>query len=219
MADTLTPPWPAPERRTFDGRYISLVPTDPAADAAALYGPSHESEEARQLWRYLYHGPFDDVAGLERYMSKLVKTSDTIAFTVRRRDDGALLGMNCLLAIVPEHGRAELGSIWYLPAAQRTKTNTEACYLLLRHLFEDLGYRRAEWKCHHENVRSQAAARRLGFVFEGVFRQHTVCKGANRDTHWFSIIDSEWPERRANLEAYLYGDAPSLSALNGVTAP
>lgn len=219
MSEPVTIPdgggWPAPIPQAFAGDFVALSPTDPVADAAELFAPSHESDDARALWRYLYHGPFADVAGLQRYMENLCAQRDTLAFTVRSAQTGQALGMNCLLAVTPEHGRAELGSIWYVPAAQRTKTNTETCYLLLRHLFDDLGYRRAEWKCHHENLRSQAAAKRLGFVYEGTFRQHTVCKGANRNTVWFSMLDSEWPQRRANLEAYLYGGAASLSALGG----
>lgn len=207
--------WSSPARRFFPGRYVTLAPTDPARDAADLFAPSHADDAARTLWRYLFVGPFEASDGLRDWMESLGAQPDTLPFTVRRVDDEAAVGMICLLAVVPAHGRAELGSIWYLPEAQRTKANTEACYLLLRHLFDDLGYRRAEWKCHHENLRSQAAARRLGFVYEGTFRRHFWVKGGNRDTVWFSIIDDEWPERRARFEAYLYGDAPSLAELNG----
>ncbi len=126
-------------------------------------------------------------------------------------------GMISILNIEPLHGRAELGHIWYSPSMQRTKVNTESVYLLLRHLFDDLKYRRAEWKCNNANAASKRAAMRLGFQYEGLFRQHQVVKDENRDTAWFSMLDSEWPRRKANLERWLYeDDSVSLSQLNGL---
>ena len=104
------------------------------------------------------------------------------------------------------HGVAELGFVWYVAAAQRTKANTEACYLLLRHCFEALGYRRMEWKCDVANEASRRAARRLGFTFEGIFRQHMIVKGENRDTAWFSLLDHEWPRIATAIRRWLYED-------------
>jgi RimJ/RimL family protein N-acetyltransferase len=108
-----------------------------------------------------------------------------------------------LMRIVPEHGVIEIGHIWFAPALQHTRRATEAIYLMARHAFDDLGYRRLEWKCDSLNEPSRRAAERFGFVYEGVFRQHMVVKGRNRDTAWFSIVDGEWPTVRAAFEAWL----------------
>jgi RimJ/RimL family protein N-acetyltransferase len=110
------------------------------------------------------------------------------------------------MSIRAEHGVAELGNIWYSPTAQRTKANTESCYLLLRHCFEQLGYRRMEWKCDSRNEPSRAAAQRLGFTFEGIFRQHMIIKDENRDTAWFAMLDHEWPQTATAMRRWLYDD-------------
>jgi len=121
--------------------------------------------------------------------------------------------MISIMRIMPAHGVAELGFIWYAPKAQRTKANTEANYLLLRHCFADLGYRRMEWKCNADNARSRAAALRLGYSFEGIFRQHLVVKGRNRDTAWFAMLDHEWPRIATAMDAWLQADgSQSLAA-------
>jgi RimJ/RimL family protein N-acetyltransferase len=210
VAESLSPSWPFPERHDFIGRHITLTPCDPKRDAAELFEAAHGSEAARALWEYMYVGPFESVAGLESWMAAGVGGQKEIPFTVRRRVDNRALGQIRLMEIETAHGRAELGSIWYVPAAQRTFANTEACFLLLSHLFDDLGYRRAEWKCDSGNEKSLAAARRLGFVYEGTFRQHAIRKGVNRDTTWFSIIDTEWPELRKRFEAFLSGQTAKL---------
>ena len=113
---------------------------------------------------------------------------------------GDPVGVVSYLNIVAPDRRIELGHIWYVPAAQRGRANTETAYLLMRQAFDELGYRRVEWKCDALNARSRAAAERLGFTFEGVFRQHMIVKGRNRDTAWFSMTDTEWPARRAAIE-------------------
>lgn len=137
-----------------------------------------------------------------------------IVYTVRDKASGRCVGSISLMAIRPEHGAAELGNIWYAPAAQRTKVNTEACHLLLNHCFVHLGYRRLEWKCNSLNAPSHRAALRLGFTFEGTFRQHMIVKGENRDTVWFSMLDHEWPRIAAAQQRWLYGDTPeTLGAL------
>jgi RimJ/RimL family protein N-acetyltransferase len=123
--------------------------------------------------------------------------------------------MISIMSMAPEMGRAELGHIWYAPEVQRTKVNTEAVFLLLSYLLGELHYRRAEWKCDARNERSRKAALRLGFQFEGVFRQHMVVKGENRDTAWFSLLDGEWPRVSTNMRCWLYEDnSLSLSVLN-----
>ncbi|VAW07153.1 Acetyltransferase, GNAT family, partial [hydrothermal vent metagenome] len=121
----------------------------------------------------------------------------------RAVDTGAVLGMASYMRIRPEAGSVEIGCIVFSGALQKTPAATEAMYLMARHIFDDLGYRRYEWKCNDENAASKSAAERLGFQFEGVFRQDMVVKGENRDTAWFSVLDSEWPEVKAGLNAWL----------------
>jgi RimJ/RimL family protein N-acetyltransferase len=207
--------WPGPESRTHAGSFVTLTPADAEADVEALYAAAHDSVAARDLWQYMPCGPFADPAGMRAWVAEWQGRPDVVAFTVRSRETGRPVGMISLMRITPEHGVAELGFIWYAPAVQRTKVNTECVYLLLRHLFDDLHYRRAEWKCDDQNARSKAAALRLGFQFEGLFRQHLVVKGHNRDTAWFAMMDGEWPERKAALERWLYsGEGLSLASLN-----
>jgi len=207
--------WPMPESRVHHGRFVSLAPSDPDVDAAELFAAGHDSAEARALWRFLAAGPFADLAAMRDWMRTWCGAPDVVAFTVTDRDLARRVGMISIMRITRAHGVAELGCIWYAPAAQRTKVNTECLYLLLRHLFDDLGYRRVEWKCNQRNERSRAAALRLGFRFEGTFRQHMVIKGLNRDTDWFAMLDSEWPQRKTNLERWLYtDDSVPLSQLN-----
>src|SRR6185436_18002595 len=127
-------------------------------------------------------------------------------FTILHEATGTPAGYCSLMRIEPAHRVIEVGSILYTPTLQRTRGATEAMYLLARYIFEDLGYRRYEWKCNALNAPSRAAALRLGFTYEGIFRQHMIIKGNNRDTAWYSMLDGEWPARKARFEAWL---APS----------
>lgn len=204
-----------PQRMAVNGRFISLRPLAPEQDAAALYAISHGSADAEAIWTYMGYGPFADVAAMRQWLDQQALASDPLFFTVIDHESGRPLGMVSYLAIVPTHRRVEVGHIWYGLAAQRTKTNTEAIYLMLKQSFEQWGYRRVEWKCHALNGRSRRAALRLGFQFEGIFRQHIIVKGRNRDTAWLSMLDSEWPHIKANMEQSLYGEAaPPLGWLN-----
>ena len=165
------------------------------------------------LWRYLPYGPFSDVQSYRAWLDRTESVDDPLFFTVRKQNQP--VGVISILSIEPADGRAELGHIWYSPIVQRTKVNTESVYLLLRYLFDDLHYRRVEWKCNNNNEASKRAAQRLGFQYEGLFRQHRIIKGENRDTAWFSMLDKEWTGRKANLERWLYeDDSLSLSQLN-----
>lgn len=197
-------PQPSPQR--FEGRFITLTPLDIASDVPDLFAISHLDESTRKLWRYMPRGPFADVEEQAAFLREWQATPNVIAFTVRDTSTKHSLGSISLMSIRAEHGVAELGNIWYAPAAQRTKANTEACYLLLRHCFEDLGYRRMEWKCDARNEPSRNAALRLGFTFEGIFRQHMIIKGENRDTAWFAILDHEWPQIAASMRTWLHED-------------
>lgn len=196
-----------PKPETFAGRFITLTPMDVSHDVAELFAGSHAAESAEAMWRYLPVGPIADAGAMAAWLRERQALPDMIPFTVTDHTTGRRIGSISLMWIRPEHGVAELGFIWYEPSAQRTKANTEANYLLLRYCFEELRYRRMEWKSDAENLRSRAAAERLGYTFEGLFRQHMVVKGRNRDTAWFSIIDQEWPRIGSAMRHWLYEDA------------
>ena len=207
--------WPRPQWRDFEGQFVTLMPLNATRDVSALYEVSHGTPEVKNLWRYLPYGPFENVNAYGEWLEKNALCDDPLFFTVHQNAQAC--GVISILNIEAQHGRAELGHIWYAPTVQRTKVNTESVYLLLRHLFDDLKYRRAEWKCNNANEASKGAALRLGFQYEGLFRQHQIVKGENRDTAWFSMLDSEWPQRKANFEKWLYeDDSVSLSQLNSL---
>jgi len=152
---------------------------------------------------------------MRRWLRAAEQGTDPIFFTVNHLADTRKIGMISIMSIAPEMGRAELGHIWYAPEVQRTKVNTESVFLLMNYLLSDLHYRRIEWKCDARNDRSRKAAVRLGFIFEGIFRQHMIVKGQNRDTAWFSLLDLEWPRVYANVKRWLYEeDGISLTSLN-----
>ena len=189
-----------PERAPLEGETVRLEPVDPDRHALDLFAAS---EGAPALWDYLAYGPFPNQRVFTEWLKERAASDDPLFYAVVDRDLGTARGMASLMRIKPEHGVIEIGHIWFAPVLQRTRQATEAIYLLARHSFDDLGYRRFEWKCDALNQPSRRAAERFGFVFEGVFRQHMVIKGRNRDTAWFSILDGEWPVVRAAFEAWL----------------
>lgn len=197
---------PQPTPQLFTGQFVTLTPLDVDADVAELFAISHVDDETRKLWRYMPRGPFADVQDQAAFLREWQATPNVVAFTVREAATKKPLGSISIMSIRAEHGVAELGNIWYAPGAQRTKANTEACYLLLRYCFEELGYRRMEWKCDSRNEPSRNAALRLGFTFEGIFRQHMLIKGENRDTAWFAMLDHEWPQIASAMRHWLYDD-------------
>jgi RimJ/RimL family protein N-acetyltransferase len=208
-------PWDRPVARSFSGRFVGLTPLNAASDYAELYQAGHQSARHQAVWQFLWQGPFADATAMRGWLSLVEKNTDPIFFTVTELRSQRKVGMISIMSIVPEMGRAELGHIWYAPEVQRTKVNTEAVFLLLNYLLAELRYRRIEWKCDARNEPSRNAALRLGFSFEGVFRQHMVVKGANRDTAWFSLLDNEWTRIGANTQRWLYEDASiSLGTLN-----
>lgn len=209
----------SPERRGFGGRYISLEPISSVRHASALHECSHGTPEKEQLWTYMSNGPFENLAALRTLLEKQETSKDPLFFAVIDNGQKAAVGVVSYLNCVPAMRSIELGHIWYSPGAQRTKTNTEAMYLMLCHAFDELGYRRVEWKCNALNEPSRRAARRLGFEFEGLFRQHMIIKQRNRDTAWYAMLDRDWPAIKRNMERWLYPataeDAGlSLAALN-----
>ena len=199
-------PAPLPQPVPLQGDSIRLLPVDPARDASDLYEAEHAADADPTQWDYLAVGPFDNPQDFSAWLKNCAASRDPLFFTVVDQHSGKPTGVLSYLAITPEHGSIEIGHIWFSARMQRTRQATEAIYLLARHAFDDLGYRRLEWKCNSLNLRSQKAALRFGFTPEGLFRQHRVFKGKNRDTAWFSMLDSEWPAQRAVFEAWLHAD-------------
>lgn len=208
--------WRSPSHVPFTGKYVTLRPSDFSRDSAALYSLSHGNADLESVWNFMFVGPFASAEDLKDYYTKTMTGGvNPLPWTVYDNASNEPVGIATLLNVVPEHGRAEVGHIWMTHRVQRTKINTETQYLFLKYLFEELKYRRVEWKCDSLNHRSRTAATRLGFVYEGRFRQHMVIKGQNRDTDWFAMIDKDWPRCRENFEKWLYGSDPvSLMELN-----
>ena len=194
-------PRPRPARKILDGRYARLEPLS-AAHAPALFDAS-TGPGADTRFAYLFDLPPAATAEMEDWVAKAAATDDPLFSAVIDKASGRPAGRQALMRITPEHGVIEIGHILWGPAISRSRVATEALYLAARHVFEDLGYRRFEWKCNDLNEPSKAAARRFGFAYEGLFRQHMWSKGANRDTAWFSMLDSEWPRLRREYDRWL----------------
>jgi len=189
-------PVEAPEPRELTGRYVSLRPVA-AADAEALFAVSQDPA----IWTYLPYGPYGSVAELRARLEEIERSRDPLFFAIVR--DGTPHGIVSYLRIDTENGTIEIGHIWFGTPLQRTTAATEAVYLLGKHAMDELGYRRFEWKCNALNAKSRRAAERFGFTFEGIFRNHMVVKGRNRDTAWYSITDGEWPAVARAFEQWL----------------
>lgn len=189
--------WPV--RTGLAGRFVRVEPLDPAAHQGDLFAAGR----APDIWTFLGYGPFVDETALRVWLEERSASSDPLFFALRDTADGRVKGMCAWLRIDPQNGVIEIGHIWYGAGLARTAAATEAMHLLFRHAFEERGYRRLEWKCDAANAKSRRAAERLGFTFEGIFRQHMIVKGRNRDTAWFSLLDHEWPEVRAAQAAWL----------------
>lgn len=195
-----------PERRLLDGNLVRLEPLEPDAHSGELYRASHENDEAKKVWLFLPDGPFQDLTSFKHWVRRMAQEPDRLFYAFRDKNTRQFGGMGTYLEIRPAMGSMEIGYIWFAPFLQRTPQATEALFLMLRYAFDDLGYRRMQWRCNALNEKSRSAALRLGFAYEGVFYQHMVVKGHNRDTAWYSILDYEWPPIRANFERWL---APS----------
>jgi RimJ/RimL family protein N-acetyltransferase len=189
-----------PRREPLEGVTVHLEPLDAARHGDDLFDATAGADDT---WRYLPYGPFSGKPEFMRWLAERAAMSDPLAFAIVDRSAQAARGIATFMSIVPEHGVIEIGHIWFSPRLQRTRQATEAIFVMSRYAFDELGNRRLEWKCSNENAGSKRAAERFGFTFEGVFRQHRVDKGRNRDTAWYSIIDPEWPSRRAAFEAWL----------------
>ena len=187
-------------RVALEGELVRLDPVDVARHAGQLFAAQSSAPE---LWEYLPYGPFESETAFRVWLTERAASSDPLFYAIIEKVSGRALGMASFLRVEPGHGVIEVGHIWYSPALQRTRLATDAMYVMARHVFDDLGYRRYEWKCNALNEPSRRAAVRLGFTFEGVFRQHMVIKGENRDTAWYSMLDGEWPAAKAAFEAWL----------------
>lgn len=220
MGDPVDPtPARAPSAAPMVGTDVELVPVDPTAHVAGLFAASHGSPARDAVWTYMAYGPFDHERAMADWLRGCADSDDPRFYTVLDRRADAPVGVVSYLNVDTAMRHVELGHIWYGPAAQHTRVNTETVSLLLAYAFDELGNRRVEWKCDALNARSRAAAVRLGFTFEGVFRQHMIVKGRNRDTAWFSMLDREWPARKANLERWLGAEPGSVSLRELNAAP
>jgi len=198
-------PRPHPPRTSIPGRLCRVEPLDPTTHAGDLYQCLGAPEHHDGRWTYLPYGPFEHREGFEHWLVKTALSQDPLFFTIVN-PGGRAIGLAAYMRIDRTNGVIEIGHLNFSRQLQRTAAATEAMYLMLRRAFDELGYRRYEWKCDSLNAPSRQAALRLGFTFEGLFRQAIVYKQRSRDTTWFSITDTEWPARRAAFEAWLAPD-------------
>jgi RimJ/RimL family protein N-acetyltransferase len=194
-------PRPRPGRGTLEGRYCRLEPLDPARHAPTLFAAS-SGPGAEERFRYLAE-PAPDEAAFAAWTLRAARSEDPLFHAVVDRATGRAEGRQSFLRITPEHGVIEIGHVLWGPAIARTRVATEALFLYAARAFDDLGYRRFEWKCDAANEPSRRAALRFGFAYEGTFRQHMVVRGRNRDTAWFAMTDGDWPRVRGRLEDWL----------------
>jgi RimJ/RimL family protein N-acetyltransferase len=201
-AEVSSEPAKRPSRVKITGQYVTVAPLDPVAHAQTLYEGTHGSDK-EALWLYMSEGPFADLAAFRAYLDKRARSEDPMSFSIIDNASGRAVGHASYMRITPEHRVIEVGNIFYTPTLSRKRGGTEAMYLMARHTFDDLGYRRYEWKCNALNLPSRRAALRFGFSFEGIFPQHMIQKQRNRDTAWFSMIDREWPSYDAAYQQWL----------------
>ncbi|MFT7586336.1 MAG: RimJ/RimL family protein N-acetyltransferase [Cellvibrionaceae bacterium] len=200
IPDWQVSPWPP--QTPMVGRYCRLEPLNPAAHAQSLYD-AHVKNGDDKYWTYLPYGPYQDFDEYQAWIADASASEDPQFFAVIDPKTDQAVGIASYLRIEPKIGSIEVGHIHFSPLLQRTPAATEAMFLMMQRAFDELGYRRYEWKCDALNAPSCKAAKRFGFTYEGVFRQHTMYKGRNRDTAWFSIIDTEWAELKQSYIKWL----------------
>jgi RimJ/RimL family protein N-acetyltransferase len=198
LTDWQPVPLPAPVTRA--GRWVTLEPLSAAKHAHDLWNAVNGHDE---VWTWLGDGPYARAEDLAAALAAKETGAAARFFAILPASSSVAAGYASLMRMDPANGVIEVGNVMFSPGLQRTPAATETMYLMARYVFEELGYRRYEWKCNALNLPSRRAAERLGFTFEGIFRQHMVIKGQNRDTAWFSMLDSEWPARKAAFEAWL----------------
>ena len=195
-----------PARTTLPGTSVQLEAMDAAKHTSELYRAGHDSEEGLRIWDYLTTGPWPDEQSYHAVLRQQTASFDPVFYVVRALDSGRVCGQTSFLDIDAGNGVIEIGNIWFGPELQRSRGSTEALFLMLRYAMDELGYRRMQWRCNSLNARSRYAAARLGFRFEGIFYNHLIFKGKNRDTTWYSILDDEWPEVHSIIEQWLKPD-------------
>lgn len=196
------PDWtvpPRPSGEVLDGQYVRLEPLNAEAHAALLYR-AYQADD--WVWDYMPYGPFHSAAQYHRWVRETVENQDHFFYAIYSKAERTFTGVASYLRIYPERGSIEVGNINFAPMMQGTPAATEAMFLMMQWAF-DAGYRRYEWKCDALNAPSRRAAQRLGLSYEGVFRQHMIVKGKNRDTAWFAAIDQEWPALQQAFEVWL----------------
>jgi RimJ/RimL family protein N-acetyltransferase len=196
---------PLPERKVLEGAYVRLEPLDAAKHGDGLFEAS-SVPDVNTRFTWLFDEAPADRAQFQPWLDEAEAGNDPLFFAVIDKASGKVAGRQALMSISAPHGSIEIGNIYWGPLVSRKPAATEAQFLFARYIFDELGYRRYEWKCNNDNEPSKRAAQRFGFQYEGLFRQHKVVKGKNRDTAWFSIIDSEWPALKAAYERWLSPD-------------
>lgn len=197
------PPGLVPGRTPLAGKYVLLEPQNADKHAAELYKSGHSTEQGLRIWDYLTYGPWSDVKSYKAALRVQSSSHDPVFYSIISLETGKACGQASFLDINAQNGVIEIGHIWFGPELQRTPGGTEVLYLMLCYAMDDLGYRRMQWRCNAQNKRSRQAARRLGFRFEGIFFNHLIFKGKNRDTAWYSILDDEWPEVKNTIGKWL----------------
>jgi RimJ/RimL family protein N-acetyltransferase len=197
------PPGLSPDLRPLFGRWVRLEAVTASKHARELYDSFATSDPLGHVWTYMAYGPFEDFPAFQLWLSEREASRDPWFYAFIRKDTGKACGMGAFMRLDAKNGVIEIGHIWLSPGLQKTREATESIYLLMRHGFDELGVRRLEWKCDALNAPSRRAASRFGFTFEGVFRQHMIVKGRNRDTAWYSIIDKDWPPLRKAFQEWL----------------
>ena len=195
-----------PDMRPLHGRWVRLEHVSEAKHAADLFHSFDGKDPNGDVWTYLGYGPFASVEEFSIWVKGREDSRDPWFYAFIARNTGKAVGMGAFMRNDAANGVIEIGHIWMSPGLQRTREATEAIYLMMRHCFDDLGVRRLEWKCDALNAPSRRAAERFGFTFEGIFRQHYIVKGRNRDTAWYAMLDKEWPKVRGAFEAWLKDD-------------
>ena len=197
------PPGLVPDRRILFGRWAQLEPVSAARHGADLWAAIDGKDPDGHLWTYMGYGPFRDQETFMAWLAEREAARDPWFYALIRRDTKKAVGRGAFMRADPANGVIEIGHIWMAPELQRTREATDVIFLMMRHCFEDLRVRRLEWKCDALNAPSRRAAARFGFTHEGTFRQHFVVKGRNRDTAWFSMLDTEWPNVATGFKAWL----------------
>ena len=193
---------PRPPLTALEGTYADVVPLRATTHGDALFA-AFKTDKSGAMWTYMPNGPFDQRSDFDAFLSEAETSTDPLFYAIVNKSTSCAEGFASYLRIKPAVGVIEVGFIAMSPLLQKTRVATEAMFLMMSHVFDDLGYRRYEWKCDNLNGPSKTAARRLGFTYDGLFPQATIYKGRNRDTAWFSILDRDWPQVKAGFQTWL----------------